>query len=689
MTMDSSDFLFDFDQPAWIWAAHYRKHGLQVIPCQGKMPLGPWKEFQNELVSDATFDGWCAEGGRFRNNNIGVVLGKASGCRFMLDLDTYKSPAAAAWWSGCLAVHNNAMELETWEQVTGGGGRQLFFQCPEGWSTGNGSTSLNVDIRGQAGFAVLPPSLHASGRRYAWVEGRGPGQIDILVAPQWLIDELEALFGAHGKAAPAAEATASPEQDYDAFGNVQDGREKLMRDYVYRGVLELYRQAPIQPGEEASQVAATAAYEAYERAVKSRLPGDKRAGLEREGRGPTVFASKWNATMRHWGSPRMVADASKPKPSRPDEKPGYDWQAQFDQASTTAEQQAKVDPTKQFELLDIAAIKNMPDPVWVIDKLVVEQSLGFIFGPPGSLKTFIGLDIALSITTKQPAWWGYAMRAPGAVIYICAEGHASLKYRIAAWESNRKATADGAPFFLIKQSINFMSGDDIGTLKATLETAVARAGGPIAAVFVDTVSKVLPGSDENLQKDMTIFVKACAEVRERYGCVVVGIHHTNKQGGFRGSTVIPAAADFIAEIKHESGAKTGSMFIEKVKDGEAGKTRVFEVKRIDLAMGRSSLAIDGTDDTIGSTLDERGWPSFAVVEEIWAAIKEQWDKKKPWGASPQSARPAVVAIVRRWKLKRETVQDMLATWEDKGVIEVRVLDAKLRIKGYIKLDPID
>jgi hypothetical protein len=187
------------------------------------------------------------------------------------------------------------------------------------------------------------------------------------------MDELEALLGAHGKPAAPAEATATPEQAYDAFGNVQDGREKLMRDIVYRAVLELYRKAPVLPPLLEQSAALSDAYRDYENRVTSRLPGDKPAGLEREGRGMTAMEGKWKATVRHWGSPKMVADAAKPNPKS--EQP-HDWSADFASASTQGEQQAKADPTKQFELLDVAAIKGAPDPSWVVEKIIVEQSLG-------------------------------------------------------------------------------------------------------------------------------------------------------------------------------------------------------------------------------------------------------------------------------------------------------------------------
>ena len=154
----------------------------------------------------------------------------------------------------------------------------------------------------------------------------------------------------------------------------------------------------------------------------------------------------------------------------------------------------------------------MPDPDWLISGLVVEQSLGFIYGPPGCLKTFIALDMALSFTVGMPDWWGRAIERKGAVVYISSEGQADLKFRIQAWEQHNKVLADDTPFYLIRQTINFMKPDDVGKLLATVQAIADLAGVPITAVFVDTVSRVLPGSDENLQKDMTLFVAACDAV---------------------------------------------------------------------------------------------------------------------------------------------------------------------------------
>ena len=90
--------------------------------------------------------------------------------------------------------------------------------------------------------------------------------------------------------------------------------------------------------------------------------------------------------------------------------------------------------------------------------------------------------------------------------------------RIRAWSQHHKVKVEDAPFHLIRQSMSFMRGDDVGRLVATV-AAIEEKAGPIAAVVVDTVSRVLPGAEENLQKDMTLFVEACVRVISSLSCV--------------------------------------------------------------------------------------------------------------------------------------------------------------------------
>src|SRR5690606_36860785 len=47
-----------------------------------------------------------------------------------------------------------------------------------------------VDIRGDGGYSVAPPSIHVSGRRYAWEPTSKPGKAQLSSAPSWLLGML-------------------------------------------------------------------------------------------------------------------------------------------------------------------------------------------------------------------------------------------------------------------------------------------------------------------------------------------------------------------------------------------------------------------------------------------------------------------------------------------------------------------
>jgi hypothetical protein len=71
----------------------------------------------------------------------------------------------------------------TLEVRTGGGGRHLYFAHPGGQVPSSaGRVGAGLDVRGDGGYVLAPPSRHASGTRYQWV--RGP----LRPLPGWLAD---------------------------------------------------------------------------------------------------------------------------------------------------------------------------------------------------------------------------------------------------------------------------------------------------------------------------------------------------------------------------------------------------------------------------------------------------------------------------------------------------------------------
>jgi hypothetical protein len=54
-----------------------------------------------------------------------------------------------------------------------------------------------IDLRGDGGCVVAPPSVHSSGRRYAWITGRSPEEVPLAPLPHWLQDAAGATRKGH------------------------------------------------------------------------------------------------------------------------------------------------------------------------------------------------------------------------------------------------------------------------------------------------------------------------------------------------------------------------------------------------------------------------------------------------------------------------------------------------------------
>src|SRR5579864_4083340 len=86
---------------------------------------------------------------------------------------------------------------------------------------------------------------------------------------------------------------------------------------------------------------------------------------------------------------------------------------------------------ERFRLHRVTDILDSPSPEWRIDKLLPIGGLTMLYAPQGQAKTFLALDLALSIASDQP-FHGRKVK-PGSVIYVLGEGRGGLKKRIIAW----------------------------------------------------------------------------------------------------------------------------------------------------------------------------------------------------------------------------------------------------------------
>ena len=703
----------EFD-PDWAsardYAQLYRRLNLQAIPSllpmqaeQWKRPAIDWKQHTGEIAADEDFAAWFPVG---YQGNVGILTGACSSGVFVLDLDVDRHIEADAWWRKLLADNCGGTEWFQWTptQRTGGGGLQLLFRVPtdsEGvalWRAPTIKSPIGVDVRGEGGFAVLPPSLHASGNRYAWLDDFEPWVVPIAVAPAWLCEAIDALprgsRGVAGAAGAPAERTATPDYQRSMAGDLLDGREEYMTAMVWARVVDLYRASPVQPAQDALRAAMAEAFANYCAHVKSRLvePGvPAHVLLEREGRGITAFQQRWRAAVAKWDAEVAEAAAVPSKsPQKGIQKPVSAAAPSFDPETgeVLAGFEAAPAPSQAvYAALSPAEIYALADPKWLVDGLVIEKAMGFVYGPPGAGKSFVALDMSLRIAAGVADWMGRAIAHRGPVVYVSSEGTADMKFRMQAWQTANGKSLIGEHFYLIADAVNFMADADGARLVATLDAVRERAGAAPVMVVVDTVSRVLPGADENLQKDMTVFIGVCDALRERYACAVVGVHHTSKEGSLRGSTVFAGAGDFLLAVERSEGTQGGSLYAAKIKAAADGWRQAYELRATPTGdlKGTQSLVAYGVDavPTEGGHADPQGWPTRGTINAVLAAMEAAWAAGRPWvnAARMQVEGRYSVRNMMDYGMTRTTAEALLDRLSKAGTIAVEIYDGKTKRAG--------
>lgn len=150
------------------WALHYAEMGLAVFPlaCRDKVPavVDGCKAATTERT---TIERWWDKNPQY---NIGIATGNKSSGLVVIDLDVDKNKGIDGYdvlrdWQ-----NKHGKLPETWQSITGRGGYHYFYKDAIVHSNRVGLYE-GVDIRGEGGYIVAPPSVHPNGNIYEWEQG--------------------------------------------------------------------------------------------------------------------------------------------------------------------------------------------------------------------------------------------------------------------------------------------------------------------------------------------------------------------------------------------------------------------------------------------------------------------------------------------------------------------------------------
>ena len=242
-------------------------------------------------------------------------------------------------------------------------------------------------------------------------------------------------------------------------------------------------------------------------------------------------------------------------------------------------------PTK-IKLMTAAEIIALPPLQWLVKDVLPTSGLATIFGQSGAGKTFLALDVGVSVADGTP-WFGRrVVQRP--VVYVALEGEFGLSKRLHALRKERGDKA-GSNMHFVVSSFSLLNHEHVAELVA--EIRAAKLEQPV--IIIDTLSRAMPGGDENSGVDMGIAIEAAKSIQRAVDGLVILVHHAGKDPtrGMRGHSSLFAGADAVIMVRRENGARAWS--IAKAKDSEDSSSYSFSLDTIEVGIDPD----DGTSVT--------------------------------------------------------------------------------------------
>ncbi len=237
----------------------------------------------------------------------------------------------------------------------------------------------------------------------------------------------------------------------------------------------------------------------------------------------------------------------------------------------------QVQPPAEGLLVDLPALEAMSAATrWAVKGLIPADSVGFLFGASGTFKSFVALDLALSIS--HGLQWLGRRTVSGPAVYVAAEGGTGLWRRALAWHTKRGLDWRKTPFYVCPFPI--VLGD--ARAAAALAAAIAERQAKPALIVVDTMSQTFAGEENSAQEVSQYLRTIGAALRARFGCSVLIVHHSGHSATERprGSSALTANADYLYGVFRDEGEHLATLECVKIKDGERPPQLTFGLERI-------------------------------------------------------------------------------------------------------------
>jgi hypothetical protein len=180
-------------------------------------------------------------------------------------------------------------------------------------------------------------------------------------------------------------------------------------------------------------------------------------------------------------------------------------------------------------------------PRWLVEALWARAAVGFLAGQPKLGKTWLGLDLALSVATATPCLGTFAVPEQGDVLVYLAEDHpCGVRQRLEGLCQHRGLRIQQVPVHVITAaSLRLDLDRDRERLDDTLHHLQPRL------LVLDPLVR-LHRRDENHAGDVAELLAFLRELQRTHDLAIMLVHHMRKSSGTHGGQALRGSGDFHA-----------------------------------------------------------------------------------------------------------------------------------------------
>ena len=403
---------------------------------------------------------------------VGLVTGKISGV-VVLDVENW-----------CPTPVDELLKKYPTNMIarSGGGGVHLFYSYPQnvGRITNRVGIFEGADLRADGGFLVLPPTLHPSGNRYEWIKRGIPGAFPM------------AFLDLESRSPTSNEGWITEALRGVSEGGRNDTCARLAGYFFKKGLNSDIVEALLMEWNEKND--------------------------------PPLPVSEVRTTIKsiersHAGAERQFTSV--------------DFKDDRNEAHSDTTNTSTFGVMK---LTDYVKGYGGAGVSWLVDEWLPDASITFLVSPPESYKTWMLLDLAVSVSAGVPFLGKYRVNSPGPTLIIQQEdSHSGLTDRLALIAEQKLGALpklDGETWAIPSmpdipiyvhpdRQLRFGNKQVLAEMEKQIDQIRPKV------IMIDPLYSTTDSTD-NYMADLANRMMVLKTWRDKYGCSFVIAHHSKK-----------------------------------------------------------------------------------------------------------------------------------------------------------------